>query len=157
MSDFKLKFPIQLRFRDTDAMGHVNNAVFLTYLELARMKYWEHITGKKVEPADFDFILASVEIDYRSPLKLGEDVWIQARVSALSRSSFTMEYRIVAGKSERLVAEASTVQACYDYARARVKRLEEDTRRSIAEFENDPALFGTVSKSQRSREEGGEG
>jgi acyl-CoA thioester hydrolase len=156
MSDFKLRVPIQIRFRDTDAMGHVNNAVFLTYLELARMKYWEQITGAK-DYSRVDFILASAEIDFRSPLKLGEEVAVHTRVSALSRSSFAMEYRVVAGKAERLVAEASTVQACYDYEKGKVKRLEEDTRRAIAEFENDPALFGTVAKAERSLEEGGEG
>lgn len=155
MSDFKLKVPVQVRFRDTDAMGHVNNAVYLSYFEFARMKYWETIAGTR-DYSKVDFILASAEIDFRSPLQLGEDVEVQARVSGLRRSSFVMEYRILAGKG-RLVAEGSTVQACYDYEKARVKRLDEDIRRAIAEFENDPALFGPVAKAERALEEGGEG
>ena len=154
--DFKLKVPLQVRFCDTDAMGHVNNAVYLSYLELARMKYWEMITGL----ADFSqvpLILANVEIDYRSPLKMGEPAEVQARVSELGRAGFTLDYRIVAGKEGRLIAEATTGLACYDYEKGRVKRLSEDIRRAIAEFENDPALFAVVGKAERALEEGGEG
>lgn len=155
-TDFKLKVPLQVRFRDTDAMGHVNNAVFLTYLEFARMKYWEAVTGAR-DYAQADFILAAAEIDYRSPLKLGEDAAVHVRVSALRRSSWVMEYRVVAGPQGRLVAEATTVQACYDYAKEKVKRLDDDTRRAIAEFENDPALFDSVGKVERALDEGGGG
>ena len=154
--DFKLKVPLQVRFRDTDAMGHVNNAVYLSYLELARMKYWEMITGLK-DFSKVDLILANLEIDYRSPLMLGEDAEVQARVSELGRAGFTMEYRIVAGKAGRLIAEAATGLACYDYEKGRVKRLSEEIRRAIAEFENDPALFGAAAKAERALEEGGEG
>lgn len=153
---YKLKVPVQARFRDTDAMGHINNAVYLTYLELARMRYWEAVTGVR----DFrkvDFILAHVTIDYKSPGLVDEDLEVWIRVSELKRSSFTCDYRIVEKKGGRLVAEARTVQACYDYASGKVKRLGDETRRAIAEFENDPSLFSTLGKVEKELEEGGEG
>lgn len=155
-TDFKLKVPVQVRFRDTDAMGHVNNAVYLSYLEYARVKYWEQVLGTR-DLADIDFILARAEIDFRSPVRLGEDVEVQIRTSELKRSSWTFEYRVVSKLDGRLVAEATTVQACYDYAKGRVKKLDDDRRRTIAEFENDPALFTTTAKAERALEEGGEG
>jgi acyl-CoA thioester hydrolase len=43
MPDFRFNYPIEVRFSDTDAMGHVNNAVYLTYFEQARLAYWREL------------------------------------------------------------------------------------------------------------------
>jgi acyl-CoA thioester hydrolase len=155
-ADFKVKVPVQVRFRDTDAMGHVNNAVYHSYLEYARMKYFEQVTGLR-DYRRADFILARVELDYRSPVVVGEELEVGVRCSALRRTSFELAYRVVEKGSGRLVAEGRTVQACYDYARGRVKRLDEEQRRAIAEFENDPELFHAFGPIERGLEEGGEG
>ena len=44
--DFAQRVAIDVRFADTDAMGHVNNAVYLTYCEMARIRYWSEVTGE---------------------------------------------------------------------------------------------------------------
>ena len=67
-----------VRFRDCDAMGHVNNAVYSTYLEEARIG---------VLGALHDFILARVEIDFRSELRNGEDVEVRTRCSRIATRS----------------------------------------------------------------------
>jgi len=84
-----------VRFRDCDAMGHVNNAVYSTYLEQARIG----ILGD-LEP----FILARVEIDFRAELRADEDVEVRSRCSKVGTKSFELEYRLEA--DGRLVAEA---------------------------------------------------
>ena len=62
---------IDVRFADTDAMGHVNNAVYLTYCEMARIRYWTDVTGEPVaaghEGAE-SLILAEARITYRAPV-----------------------------------------------------------------------------------------
>lgn len=153
--DYKLKVPIQVRFRDTDAMGHVNNAVFLTYLEYARVAYWRAAAFARGHK-DIDFILARAEVDYRSPILLSDEVEVWIRVSALRRSSFDFAYRIVEAKTGKLKAEAMTVQACYDYAKNKVKRMEPELRRALAEFENDPELL-SFKDLVRDADEGGAG
>ena len=70
IASYKVHVDIQVRFRDTDAMRHVNNAVYLSYLELARMQYWKSLTGLKGYSL-VEFIIARVQIDYRSPVKMG--------------------------------------------------------------------------------------
>lgn len=134
LSDYKVRLDLQLRFRDTDAMGHVNNAVYLSYLELARMKYWETLLAARDYSA-VDFILARVEIDYRSPAKLGTELEVGIRAANFKGSSWDFEYRVVEKESGRLVAEARTVQCFYDYAKGRVKRMDPEVRRRLAEFE----------------------
>ena len=136
MSDFlyTVSTDIQVRFRDTDAMGHVNNAVYLSWLEVARFDYWKRVTGH----SDFrkvDIILARVEIDYRAPATVDTALRVWVRVPEVRRSSFLMEYLIEEKGTARVMAEARTVQACYDYAANKVKRVDEEFRRRVVALE----------------------
>lgn len=105
MAGFPWTHRERVRFRDCDAMGHVNNAVFSTYLEEARIGVLGGLTA---------FILARVEIDFRSELRLGEEVEMRTRCSRVGTKSFDLEHVIAAG--DRVVAEAESVLASYDYA-----------------------------------------
>lgn len=134
LSLFKVKIPIQVRFRDTDAMGHVNNAVYLSYLELARMEYWKNLFGLE-EFDKVDFILARLEIDYRVPVKLGDLISVYIRMTEMGGSSFKFEYAIVEEKTSRVMTTARTVQAFYDYSKRKVKRAEDSVKSKILAFE----------------------
>jgi acyl-CoA thioester hydrolase len=102
----------RVRFRDLDALGHVNNAVFLTYIESARIAYLLDL-GVASGVEDLGIIVARVEIDFRSPLELGEEVEITVRASRFGTKSFDLEHELRAGG--RVVAEAKTVCVGYDY------------------------------------------
>ena len=122
------------RFRDTDAMGHINNAVYVTYLEVARQVYWarldEHSDYRRVP-----FILAHVNIDFRSEALVSEVLESGIRLAWIGDRSFSFVYRIWEKHSERTVIEASTVQVCYDYAAKRTLAMPEALRRSLESFE----------------------
>jgi len=93
MTGFHFRFPIDGRFRDLDLLGHVNNAVLLTYLESARLAYWTHLTGRPLD--DLGMILARVEIDYRAPVRHGTRVDVGVRCASMRRSSFVLEFEAV--------------------------------------------------------------
>ena len=126
------RFSIRLdvRFRDIDAVGHVNNAVYLTYLEQARLAYWMKLTGSS-NLKDIDVILARVEIDYRTPVTFGETVDIAVRCASMRRSSCTLDLRLTEGASGRLVAEARNVVVYFDYASGRSRPIPENLRARI--------------------------
>ena len=94
----------RVRFRDCDSMGHVNNAVYSTYLEEARIEVVGSLEA---------FILARVEIDFRAELHPGEEIETHTRVGRIGTKSFELEHEIRSG--ERLVAEAKSVLVAYDY------------------------------------------
>jgi acyl-CoA thioester hydrolase len=96
----------RVRFRDCDAMGHVNNAVYSTYLEEARIGVLGGLGN---------FILARVEIDFRAELRMGEEVEVRTRCSRIGTKSFDLEHVISA--DGRVVAEARSVLVSYDYGR----------------------------------------
>jgi acyl-CoA thioester hydrolase len=125
--DFACRRDVEVRFADTDAMGHVNNAVYLTYIEIARAAYYETATGHPlplgVHGAEEGMILADARIVFRAPAFYGETVTVETRVTGLGRTSFTMDHRITAPTSRyadaRLIAVAESVLVTYDYVAAR--------------------------------------
>jgi acyl-CoA thioester hydrolase len=123
--EMKTSLEVQTRFRDTDAMGHVNNAVYLSYLELGRMEYVRQVFGV-THYSGVDFILARAEVDYRSPAMPGEIMIVKLAVTRLGGASFDFGYKVTDKASGRLVAEAKTVQVCYDYKRNKVKKLSKE-------------------------------
>jgi acyl-CoA thioester hydrolase len=111
---YRFSTALEVRWRDVDALDHVNNAVYFNYLEQARLHYMREMGFLSPNSTQVGVIIAEANCRYKSPLKLGERVTIHARVSEFRRSSFIFEYRIE-GEDGRLAATARTVQVCYDY------------------------------------------
>jgi YbgC/YbaW family acyl-CoA thioester hydrolase len=114
---------LQLRFGDTDAMGHVNNAKIVTYLETGRMRFFAEVLGaRRLE--DIRFIVAEVSCRYRIPVLLHDRVRVRMHAADVFRSSFRFHYELVDPLDGRLFAEADTVQVMYDYATGRAIPLD---------------------------------
>ena len=121
---------LEVRFRDCDPMGHVNNAVYLTYLEQTRFSHWRSLWGfgsPQLPPGMPGVILARVECDCRRPAKYGDTLEIRMRVAEIGRSSFRYEYEIVDAEA-RVVLTAKTVQVMYDYAAEKPVAIPDDIR-----------------------------
>ena len=132
---------LEVRFRDCDAMGHVNNAVYLTYLEETRFHHWRTsgiaaaiasaASSDAVVPDDVPgVIVARVEIDYRRAAKHGDLLSINVGVGAIGRTSFTYEYEIV-DQSGALIATAKTVIVRFDYAAGRPVPISEELKQAL--------------------------
>ena len=121
---------LEVRFRDCDPLGHVNNAVYLTYLEQARFGLWRRMWGLSPEtlPAQTPgVILARAEVDYKYPARFGDQLEIRIFLARIGRTSFTYTYE-VADAAGRIVAAATTVQVMYDYKTARPVPIPDDIR-----------------------------
>ena len=134
---------IEVRFRDCDPLGHVNNAVYLTYLEQARLVQWQSFwrfgglrnpgEGQAPDEAVTDapgVILARVEIDYKRPARYGDMLDVRIGLAAVGRTSFTYDYEIV-DAADRFVATARSVQVLYDYRTSRAVTIPDDLRRAF--------------------------
>ena len=125
--DFAHARAVEVRFADTDAMGHVNNAAYLTYAEIARAAYYEAATGEQlqlgVHGAIEGMILAELRMTYRSPAFYGEFITVETRIDRIGRTSYGMVHRLSAPESRygpcRLVAIADSVLVSYDYSAER--------------------------------------
>jgi acyl-CoA thioester hydrolase len=113
-----------VRFRDLDGMGHVNNAVFMTYMETARLNYFRSL-GLGGNPLE-GMILARAEVDFRSPIELGEQVEVGVRTGRIGTKSFDLEQEVRA--DGRLAAEGKFVLVAYDYAASVSREIPEEWR-----------------------------
>jgi acyl-CoA thioester hydrolase len=131
---FRVVHELHPRFRDTDAMGHINNAVYITYLEVARQAYWAAFTGganyRKVP-----FILAHVTCDFRSEALVHDVLEVAIRCEWIGTRSFAFAYEVREKPSRRLVVEATTVQVCYDYEAKQTIVMPDDLRSKLEAFE----------------------
>ena len=141
--DFAHVHRVEVRLADTDAMGHVNNAAYLTYVEIARVAYYEQVTGQPlplgVHGSEEGMILAEIRMTYRSQAYFGETLAIETRVERIGRTSFTMIHRITAPASrygaQRLVAVAESILVSYDYREDKPIPVPDDWRAGIAALE----------------------
>ena len=117
---WRFSLPVVVRFRDLDAFGHVNNAVYLTYCEMARVAYFHTLLGVAT-PEDMSFILARAEADYRLPVELTDRLEVRVRAVEVGGKSFTLAYQMVVARdgAERVACDAISVQVCYDYTARR--------------------------------------
>lgn len=129
---------LQVRFRDCDPLGHVNNAVYLTYLEQARFTLWRKQLGflAKSEadsgPRGLGFILARVECDFRAQAASGDQLDVKLSLDGFGRTSFTYGYEIVNAATGQLVATAKTVLVRFDYDAQKPAPLDEATKATLS-------------------------
>ncbi len=108
-------------------MGHVNNAVYNTYIEESRMSFWKLVEpGRSLETAPF--ILARAELNYRSPARESEVIQVSIRVAWMGSSSFCFEHRLIEKQSGRLIAEAISVLVYFDYESGRSAPIPQQIR-----------------------------
>ena len=141
--DFAHRHLVEVRLADTDAMGHVNNARYLTYPEIARVAYYGQVIGKSlplgVHGAEEGMILADIRVAYRSPAFFGETLTVETRTDRIGTTSRTQGHRITAPESRygpaRLVAVAEAVLVSYDYRAERPIPVPGEWRAAIAAHE----------------------
>lgn len=136
MSTFHFFHPIIVRYGDLDPQGHVNNAAFMTYLEHARVNYIRHLDlwdGKSF--LEIGFILARVELDYKAPILITDEVEIGVRTSRLGNKSLDMEYLVREIGDGKICGVGKTVQVAYDYRAGITIPLRPNWRETIANFE----------------------
>jgi len=127
---FSFEIEHRVVWRDCDMLGHVNNAVYATYFETARVEYlWELLGGGGTSP--LPLILAEITITYKSPAFLRERLGIGIRVAEVRNSSFIMESQIVEKESGRLVATSRCAMVHYDYAEKRARPLPPEWRERL--------------------------
>jgi acyl-CoA thioester hydrolase len=123
-----MRLPLATRYADYDTKGHVNNAVYLTYFEMARHRAWVDALGGG---ADFPFIIAEATVRYLSQAMIGEPLDIEICTTEIRTKAWVWSYVIRASRDERVVAEGKTVQVMFDYANRRTIPIPGDLRERL--------------------------
>lgn len=132
MEGFRFVFRQPVEFRDLDALGHVNNAVYLSYVESARLAYMQGVLGP-LELTELG-IVAEARIAFRAPSFLGETLEIGHRVGEIGGKSLCFEFE-VRGEDGTLRADGSTIHVAFDYEEHASIPVPEEWRRKIDAYE----------------------
>ena len=135
LDSFKYKTQIETRFADFDMMGHVNNAVYFTYMEIARVKYWN--TAVKWDWKKTGVVIAKAELDYHSPVYPDDKISMYVRTSRIGKSSFDLEYllvKLVHGE-EVICSKGKTVCVAFDYSTKTSSNIPDNERTKMISFE----------------------
>jgi len=134
---FNFFHPITVRYRDLDAQGHVNNAVYLTYLESARIGYYQAVGFW--QPGDFPqtgMVVAHNAIDYLAPILFGQSIQVGLRTDAMGTKSLKMSFAIENSDGQE-VARGKSVMVAYDNEQDKSIPIPEDWRKKINQFEKE--------------------
>ena len=131
MTEFAYETQLDVRFRDHDTLGHVNNAVYATYCEEARTRYYRDVLDVSVN--EVSTVLAHFEIDYVRAIEEAPSVTVGARVTDVGTSSFVMEYEIRIDGDVAATAEAT--QVLYDTEADESRPVPDAWRERFAEVE----------------------
>ena len=136
--DFRFSCDVEVRFVDLDAMGHVNNAVYLTYFEIARTRYSYELglaeDGESDPAVLFPFILLDASCRFLAPASLGDRVRVHMRTAHIGTKSFVFEYLLTLGDATP-VATGKTTGVCYDYSAGRTVPMPARIRDAFESYE----------------------
>lgn len=124
------RMPLQLRWSDLDAFDHVNNARYLTFLEEARIRWFDSI-GEQWVTDEFAPVVASVQLNYRMPIPYPADVAVVLYVDRIGGSSVTIGHRIVSADGGTLYNDGNVVAVWIDRATGRARPLPESIRKAV--------------------------
>lgn len=132
---FKYRTDLEMRFTDLDMMGHVNNAVYFTYMEIGRTKYWKQAIQWDWKKTGV--VIGQASINYLKPLHLGDKISIYVRTSRIGNTSFDLEYMIVktVNGQEVICSKGKTVCVVYDYETKSPAAIPDRERSKMIEFE----------------------
>ncbi|WP_135830390.1 acyl-CoA thioesterase [Halorussus halobius] len=131
MADYSFTTEVDVRFQDLDAMGHVNNAVYATLVEEARVAYFREVLDVPLD--EFGSVLATLELEFHRPIRSTDPVTVAARVPELGSSSLRMDYEV--RDDDTVAAEGHSVQVAVDADTGESRSIPDAWRERIAEFE----------------------
>lgn len=131
---------VAVAWSDMDALGHVNNTIYLRWFESARILWWERLDQKAALYAEgLGPILARTTIDYRRPVKYPDTVEVRVTTLRVGGKSVTLSYRVIsAAQGGNVVAEGETVIVLFDYRRGEAIAIDPELRRRMEEGPRDP-------------------
>jgi acyl-CoA thioester hydrolase len=135
---FEFTTTVDVRYNDLDTYGHVNNAIYGTYVEEARVDYLETVLGGEIaditgEGEETGMVVANLQLDFEQPIRLADEVTVGVRVPRLGEKSFPFEYEI--RSQGKVAATGETTMVAYDRATEGAVAVPDSWREEITKFE----------------------
>lgn len=136
MAAFNYYHPVEVRYSDLDPQGHLNNARYLTYFEMARINYIVHLgLWQGGSFLNMGIIVANAQVTFLAPVYFGQKLKVGARINHLGNKSMTMAYSLLDKDTNLELANGSTVLVAYNYQSGKTIPIPIHWREIISKFE----------------------
>lgn len=132
---FRHSTDIQIRFNDIDVIGHVNNAVYQHYFDLARMNYFRDIFGKDLDWSTFGIVLASIKIDFLEPVRIDESIAIRTKVHSIGEKSLTMVQEVYNTENGIIKAMNTSIMVGFSVKKKASENIPDHWKRRLIDYE----------------------
>ena len=137
---FKHITPIQLRFNDFDALGHVNNSVYFSFYDLGKTSYFADVLSKLEVAKEVGVVIGHTEVSFLLPVYPGENVAVQTAVVEIGNKSFKLLQHLVDLDTNEIKCICNTVMVCFDAKTKTTRQISDEWRKAMADFEMNPEL-----------------
>ena len=135
LTTFRHRTPVQLRFNDVDAFGHINNSVYFALYDLAKTEYLRDVFDPDFTRKDIRPVVANVNADFIHPVYYGDNIEIQTAVTHLGNTSFVISQQAIDVDKKRVVCKCRTVMVCFSVGEQMPVRLPDELRTRFQEYE----------------------
>jgi len=137
---FKHITPIQLRFNDFDALGHVNNSVYFSFYDLGKTSYFNEVLPDVNLNTEVGVVIANIQVSFLLPVYPGENVAVETAVVEIGNKSFKLLQQLIDLDNNEVKCICHTVMVCFDAKTKTTRHISDTWRKAMAEFENNPEL-----------------
>ena len=143
----KHSIPIQLRFNDTDALGHVNNSTYFSFYDLGKTEYFRTLYGDnyftkeidiKIQNNDMELNEFHAEVDFLEPVFLTDDISVETSVTHIGSKSFSLYQQIRDNRTNNVKCKCTTIMVGYDFKKKITIPISDEWRKVIADYEERP-------------------
>lgn len=138
---FKHIVPIQLRFNDFDALGHVNNSVYFSFFDLGKTAYFTEVMPNMIASKEVGVVIGHIEVSFLLSVYPGENVAVETAVVEVGNKSFKLLQQLIDLDTNEVKCVCRTVMVCFDANTKTTRPISEEWRKAMAEFESNPQLL----------------
>ena len=132
---FKHTLPVQLRFNDIDALGHVNNSIYFTFYDLGKTRYIEEVKRSPINWNDADLVIANINANFLLPVFMHEKIAVQTATISIGNKSLKVAQRIINIETKEIKATCETVLVGFDVKSSSAKEISDAWREAISFYE----------------------
>jgi len=137
--EFRHRVPLQIRFNDIDVFGHLNNSIYIQFMDLGKSEYFRGmLPDGHFDPMAVGLVVANINCDFYSPTRMEEPLEVLTAVASISNKSLVLEQRVVNPASGDVKCRALSVMVSFDPRTGKTEAVSDDWRRRIADFEQRP-------------------
>lgn len=132
---FRHNMPLQMRFNDIDMLGHLNNSVYLTFMDLAKTRYFQAVLGDKLHWGEIGVVIVNINCDFCAPTFFDDVIEVETAVVAIGEKSLTLEQRVYSPDDERVRCRCRTIMSGFNTKTLTSEPISDEWREALEKYE----------------------